>query len=113
MSTKPAAGHYSAGPAKKEWSPRSFLRLCRKLRQLGYDPHLVVAPRNRARWQTLSRGEFPVPLFDNLSDLATFMYESGAVIANDSCNGHLAPFLGIHSHNHDLQKAQQAFPLAP
>lgn len=85
----------SAGPAKKEWSPSGFLKLCGKLREAGYDPHIVVAPGNHERWKALASGEFSTPLFPRLSDLADFIFESGALIANDSGNGHLASFLGI------------------
>ena len=85
----------SAGPDKKEWHPRAFLELCRQLRRSGYDPRIVVAPRNRPRWQDLAAGEFEVPLFADIASLAAFIFESGALIANDSGNGHLASFLDI------------------
>lgn len=85
----------SAGPEKKEWHPKGFLNLCQRLRQNGYDPHIVVAPRNHARWMELAAGEFEVPVFVDIGSLASFIYESAALIANDSGNGHLASFLGV------------------
>lgn len=85
----------SAGPDKKEWHPRAFLSLCRQLRRNGYDPRIVVAPRNHARWTELAAGEFEVPVFADIGSLAGFIYESAALIANDSGNGHLASFLGV------------------
>lgn len=85
----------SAGPSKKEWSPGAFLKLCKLLRLNDFDPKIVVSPQNHARWTMLAEGEFEVPLFPQISDLAAFIYESGALIANDSGNGHLASFLGV------------------
>lgn len=84
----------SAGPEKKDWAPSRFLALCQQLRREGYDPKIVVAPANRERWVDLARG-FDVPHFDGIGELAAFIYESGAVVANDSGNGHLASFLGV------------------
>lgn len=85
----------SAWPEKKDWSASSFLQLCRLLRKRGYSPVIVVAPRNHADWVARVNHEFEVPVFNNIGDLAAYIYESGAMIANDSGNGHLASFLGI------------------
>lgn len=32
-----------------------------------------------------------------MAELASFIFESGTIVANDSGNGHLAPFLGVPS----------------
>lgn len=85
----------SAGPEKKNWTPIRFLELCRQLRQLGHSPVIVVAPSNHDQWLNLAKGAFEVPLFNDIADLAAYIYESGAVIANDSGNGHLASFLNV------------------
>jgi len=85
----------SAGPEKKDWTPARFLRLCQHLKVRGYDPHIVVAPKNHERWQALAGDRFPVPRFDRIDGLAAFIYESRCLVANDSGNGHLASFLGV------------------
>lgn len=85
----------SAWPEKKDWSAPSFLRVCRLLRAHGYAPVIVVSPSNHAGWLARANGEFEVPLFEDIDKLASYIYESGALIANDSGNGHLASFLGI------------------
>jgi ADP-heptose:LPS heptosyltransferase len=41
----------------------------------------------------LNRDEFELPLFNNIGDLASFIFESALMVANDSGNGHLASFL--------------------
>lgn len=85
----------SAWPEKKDWPASSFLQLCHLLRKRGYSPVIVVAPRNHAIWAAKANNEFEVPMFNDIGGLAAYIYESGAVIANDSGNGHLASFLGI------------------
>ena len=85
----------SANPEKKDWSPNGFSRLATALEQRGYAPVFVVAPARHDAWCARIGGRFPVPRFDDLADLAAFIYESGALIANDSGNGHLASFLGV------------------
>lgn len=87
----------SAWPKKKDWSPRSFLTLCGLLRKHGYDPKIIVAPANHERWRTMQGNDFDTPVFHDVAELAAYIYESGAIIANDSGNGHLASFLGIPS----------------
>lgn len=85
----------SAWPEKKDWPARSFLRLCHALRARGYDPKIVVAPANHGHWTKLPGNVFDTPVFPGIDQLAAYLYESAAVIANDSGNGHLASFLGI------------------
>lgn len=85
----------SAWPQKKDWPPGSYIRLCRALKAHGYKPVIVVAPANHARWSQMASNAFSTPLFPDIGQLAAFVYESGAVIANDSGNGHLASFLGV------------------
>ncbi|MCL2022373.1 MAG: hypothetical protein FWG81_09990 [Betaproteobacteria bacterium] len=85
----------SAGPEKKNWRTASFLDLCHRLKELGYVPAIVVAPENHAAWEKMAAGAFPTPRFDDIGQLAAYLYESSVVVANDSGNGHLASFLGI------------------
>ncbi|MCB5184896.1 hypothetical protein LG201_06730 [Methylobacillus gramineus] len=85
----------SSGPEKKNWTPDSFLKLARVIRERGYAPVIVVAPSHHEEWVGLVNGEFDVPLFPGINQLASFIYESGAVVANDSGNGHLASFLNV------------------
>lgn len=85
----------SSTPDKKNWTPTKFIRLCRALRRDGYSPIIVVSPNNYSYWQTLNNGEFDMPKFNNIADLAAFIFESGVVVANDSGNGHLASVLNV------------------
>jgi ADP-heptose:LPS heptosyltransferase len=85
----------SAGPEDKNWGKQQFLSLCRQLKSIGYEPVIVVSPANYNEWQLLNRDEFELPLFNNIGDLASFIFESALMVANDSGNGHLASFLGV------------------
>ncbi|AUZ85743.1 glycosyltransferase family 9 protein [Methylophaga nitratireducenticrescens] len=85
----------SAWPEKKDWSPKRFLRLCELLEESGFDPVIVIAPNNYSIWTLMENNRFTTLTFDSIDKLAGYIYESAAVIANDSGNGHLASFLGI------------------
>ncbi|MBS1226794.1 MAG: glycosyltransferase 9 family protein [Proteobacteria bacterium] len=85
----------SAGPEKKNWTPSSFIELCHRLKARGYEPEIVVAPKHHSRWANMASNVFATPCFPDIDRLSAHLYESGAVIANDSGNGHLASFLKI------------------
>lgn len=85
----------SAGPENKNWTSRSFIRLAHELQARGYSPEIVVAPKHHASWVDMKGNAFPTPCFQDIDHLSSHLYESGAVIANDSGNGHLASFLGV------------------
>lgn len=85
----------SAGPEKKNWTPASFIKLGHELKSLGYAPEIVVAPKNHSAWARMKNNVFETPLFPDIEQLSSYIFESGVVIANDSGNGHLASFLGI------------------
>jgi heptosyltransferase III len=79
--------HPTSTSAEKNWPKDSFLKLQDKLQQQGWDPVFIVPPKEAASWRS--------PLFPQLSDLATFLFESGFLIGNDSGPGHLASNLGL------------------
>ena len=85
----------SAWSEKKDWSPNSFVKTARLLQKHGYEPVFTVAPVNRHRWDEMLQGEFMHAKFNNINELAAFIYESGALIGNDSGCGHLASILRI------------------
>lgn len=79
----------------KNWTAEQFIRLGHELHRLGYEPFFVVAPSEHRKWSERLNQQFPLPLFPRIDQLAGFIYESGALIANDSGNGHLASILNI------------------
>jgi len=88
--------HPMASTADKCWLPERFLVLATRLRGAGFDPHMILASHERAAWAPrLARAGIPVADVDSLSALASWIYESGWFIGNDSGIGHLASNLGV------------------
>lgn len=82
--------HPLSSNPEKNWSRRQFLKLETQLKQTGFHPCFVVSPEERKTWP-----ESINPL--SLEHLASFLYESGGFIGNDSGTGHLASYLHIPS----------------
>jgi heptosyltransferase III len=89
--------HPEASTEDKRWFSHRFVRLAQRLRKRGYDVQFVIAPHERERWRDLATLDIPAPHFENLHELACYVYESGWFIGNDSGIGHLASNLGIPS----------------
>ena len=87
--------HPEASTEDKRWFSHRFVKLAQRLRKRGYDVQFVIAPHERERWRNLGQFNIPAPNFSNLHELASYIYESGWFIANDSGVGHLASNLGI------------------
>lgn len=80
---KRIAIHPFSGSYEKNWDFRKFLEIAKKLEQIGWDP-VLIAQKDRL-------------LCPTLEGLASFLYESGGYIGNDSGPGHLASALNIPS----------------
>lgn len=87
--------HPTASTADKCWLKSRYVRLAKRLRRHGFDPHFVVAPEERSAWVDVLDEGLQVPAFDTLGDVAAWVYESGWFIGNDSGIGHLASNLDI------------------
>ncbi len=79
--------HPTSTVSWKNWPKAKFLRVAKWLKDEGYDPVFVTSPREREEW-----GSAELP---QLEDLASFLYESGAFLGNDSGPGHLASYFGL------------------
>lgn len=80
--------HPTSSTPQKNWSRDKYLALADMLRKLGYTVTFVVGPHEAKDWKEAT-------VFANLHTLATFIYESGYLIGNDSLLGHLASNLNI------------------
>jgi heptosyltransferase-3 len=87
--------HPTASTSDKCWLPARFIRLAIKLRELGFAPEFVVAPQERADWIHVERFGLSLPDLGSLDNVATWIFESGWFIGNDSGIGHLASSLHI------------------
>lgn len=95
----------------KNWGANQFIHLAERLKKLGYQVHFVVSPQEHQEWQEKLQQRFPLPIFPRIDLFAAFIYESGALIANDSGGGHLASFLKIPTIT--LVKKNKYFPWRP
>lgn len=89
------AMHPEASTADKRWLPERFLELSRRLHDAGFQTEFALEAHERARWEHLGGALPPLRSFASSALLATWLYESGWFIGNDSGVGHLASSLGI------------------
>lgn len=68
--------HTTSGDIKRNWPLDKFEKIASFLKQEGFEPTFL-------------------PLFDTVDELASYIYESGYFIGNDSGPGHLASLLQI------------------
>ncbi|HSX03557.1 MAG TPA: glycosyltransferase family 9 protein [Rhabdochlamydiaceae bacterium] len=80
--------HPLSSRATKNWPKEKFIKLKQHLQNQGFDPCFVVAAHEKEGWEEAY-------CLNSLSELATFVCESGYMIGNDSGVGHLASCLGV------------------
>ena len=84
---KRIAIHPTSSLQTKNWPRKKFLKVASWLKKNGYEPVFITAPSERDQWGS--------PLFPSLEELASFLYESGAFLGNDSGPGHIASYLNL------------------
>ena len=84
--------HPTSSRTGKNWTKEKFVALACHLRDKGYNPIWLIGLKERKDWDPCG---FDWPEFSTLDALASFIYESGFLIGNDSGLGHLASFLEI------------------
>lgn len=87
--------HPTSNDPKRNWLPSQFLALAYRLQKEGYCIGFSVSLSERADWLYVEKEGFELPSFYNLSEVTSYLYESGFFIGNDSGIGHLASNLGI------------------
>ncbi|GAA4325888.1 glycosyltransferase family 9 protein [Pigmentiphaga soli] len=87
--------HPTASDIHKQWLPRRFLRLARRLRADGYEPWFVVAPDEQADWAWVEAQGFRLAAYASLADLARWLGTAGIFVGNDSGLAHLASNVGV------------------
>ena len=89
--------HPTSGNIKKNWYKSKFIRLAKKLILQGYHPVITVSKNERKDFLDVLDHGIDLPLFLDISDFASYVYESGYLIGNDSFAGHLASLLEIET----------------
>lgn len=68
--------HSGSGNPAKNWPLKKYEKCADSIKKMGLDPVFL-------------------PHFSTLEDLLSFIYESGSLIGNDSCPGHIASYFHI------------------
>ncbi len=77
------------------WKKEKFLQVGAFLKEKGFEVVFSVSPIERPEWLDIEEKGFLLPYFPKLDAMASYIYESGYVIGNDSVIGHLASNLQI------------------
>lgn len=78
--------HPYSSQKEKNWPLEKFYKVAGALQKKGFEPVFAMSPEERLQW----KGDFPAPDFPTLDALASYLYESGFLVGNDSLLGHLA-----------------------
>lgn len=87
--------HPSSLRPEKNWPKDKFVLLAKKLKSLGYQPIFTVSPPEKQEWSFLEKDGQQLIIFEKLNDLASYIYESGYMIGNDSGIAHLTSSINI------------------
>ena len=79
----------------RTWDKQKYLYFARKLKNQGYEIVFVMHPEERQAWKKFIPQDFILPAFHDLNTLASYIYESAALIGNDSGPVHLASLLNL------------------
>jgi hypothetical protein len=84
--------HPTSSRVGKNWPKNRFLLLAKVLEKKGYEPVFILTDEEKKDWPECTAY---APSFTHLSELAGYIYESFAMIGNDSGIGHLSSCLGL------------------
>lgn len=84
---KRVAIHPVSSSPHKNWRENRFFKLRDRLLEEGFEPVMIAPPNEAQKWGA--------PEFQTLHELASFLYESGYLIGNDSGPAHLASNLHV------------------
>jgi ADP-heptose:LPS heptosyltransferase len=101
--------HPEANIESKKWEGEKFLKLSKKLMDLGFEISYIIPKEKREKYLKVKKYKIKLPLFKSLKELATYIYESGYMIGNNSGIGHLASSLKIPTFIIFASKRQKLF----
>lgn len=87
--------HPSSAKVSKNWPLVKYINLAKFLKRKNFDPIFVVSQKEKNEFLEIENNGLSLKTFENLDDLASFIYQSGFMIGNDSGIGHLASSLGL------------------
>lgn len=89
---KRIAIHPASKDINRNWPKEKFYKLCLKLKKNGFEPCFLLTESEKCHFEDI---DIEQPKFNNLEETASFIYESGYVIGNDSGICHLSSSLKI------------------
>ncbi len=84
--------HPVSSKLDKNWTPEKFIYLAKRLETSGFEPYFVLTEKEKELFPEKNIRLAPP---SDLVSLAIWIYESRAMIGNDSGIGHLASCLGL------------------
>lgn len=88
--------HIASSRPGKNWPVEKFVKLALHLQDMDFQPVIIPGgPKEWKQYEWLEEQGFTLPYFQNLEEAASYLYESGYLIGNDSGLGHLASSMGI------------------
>jgi heptosyltransferase-3 len=78
------------------WPKKKFLEVASLLKMKGFTPTFAMSSVERKEWEDVEK-EYEIPCFSSLDETASYIYESGFFLGNNSGLGHLASNLQIPS----------------
>ena len=80
----------------KNYCFNNYLKIAYRLKTLSFEPILILTTEQAELYdEVIDRDRVNMITFNNINSLSEYIYESGAVISNDSGGGHLASLLDI------------------
>lgn len=86
--------HPMSNDPQRNWPKEKFFDLAKKLKEKNFQPIFLTASFERDFWLWVEK-DFSLPKISSLEEMASYIYESGFFIGNDSGVGHLASALKI------------------
>lgn len=87
--------HPTSAKEGRSWPRKKFLKLYLMLKKEGLDPCFVMSSMEEKLWRKEASDFFKIKGFENYDCLASYVFESGYFIGNDSGVGHLASSLNL------------------
>ncbi len=86
--------HPTSSDLDKDWPMPKFVKLGQRLIRAGYEPVFILTDKEKSYQEAATAGGIEYVCL-SLEELVPYLYESGAMVANDSGPGHLGAFAGL------------------
>jgi heptosyltransferase III len=83
--------HPTSSRPGKNWDQVKYMQLAQALEKRGIEPAFLLTEEEKKEWPK----QIHAPDWKSLTDLASYVYQSGMMVGNDSGIGHLASCLGL------------------